>query len=181
MVYGRCCAGGEDNGSKGSPRAAVLVGKLSSVERAEVGWAVDGTVKRVTGRLGGGQRSPVTPLGLGGVVGRGRGFSTVVCRTAASHAAVSPIEPGHRHPCASMGGFPPSYRAGEKKVGAYQGTLLECMGCGCGCWRTGWCRGSRTLRFGPLPPFPSPLAPPPPRRILLLQSTCCRCRYCTHV
>lgn len=54
--------------------------QCSQEELSSVELAVDGTGKRVTRWLGGGQRGPVTTLGDCGVVGRGGGggFSTVV-------------------------------------------------------------------------------------------------------
>lgn len=75
---------GEGNGSRGSPRSVQSISprenRLSSVELSgAAGRVVGDTDKRVTRRLGGGQQSVFrSHIGLGGVVGRGGGFSTVV-------------------------------------------------------------------------------------------------------
>ena len=137
---------------------------------------MDGTGKRVTRRLGGGQRSPVTRSGLGGVKGRGRGFSTVVCSARYDSLACS-SRAGHRHPCATMGGashLPTGLVGG---VGAYQGTSLDVHGVGVGCWTMGWagCWRGGTPDHGlraPWPPFSCPRA-----NFTATSSTAVRC-YC---
>lgn len=147
------------------------------------GWWTS-TSKRVTRRLGGGQRSPVTLWVL--VVWWA---GAVVLVPYYAHVGRQPrmqrSSRGHRHPCAAMGGFPPSHRVGDKrKWERTKGPCWMCRHgvglCVCGCWKDGLASRIPDPEVRP----PAPFSSHPGRISVLLQKVhaaaaagVCTCTY----